>query len=436
MGRDQSILARRDGITAARADFRRPIGGAHRSDTVGDRRVQEHDNRMSLSFQAWVPRATRVSFKERLRSAIGALIGILTTGLVCKLAVGNDAALPILIAPIGASAVLLFAVPASPLAQPWSIIGGNVIAALVGVCVALLIRNPFVAASVAIAVAVALMMTFHCVHPPSGAVALTAVLGGHGIQDLGFGFVLWPVGANSALLLTVAVLFNTLVGRSYPHRPIGASVGQNTKDPPSSARIGFSSADLDAVLEEYDQLLDVDRGDLEEILRQAEIRSYRRRSGHATCATIMSRDVVAVAPGAPICEALDLLRAHHIKMLPVTDERARVLGIVTQTDLLDKSAWDRRGPRLDLRHRLRLTLGRGRAPNGSIEDIMTAPVVTVAPQTPLADVVRLMARTGLHHLPVVGPDGRLAGIVSQSDLIVALLAEASESRQPEDCGMG
>ena len=382
-----------------------------------------------MSFlNAWVPRSPPVSLKERCRSSVGALVGILVTGLVSRLAVGGGTALPILIAPMGASAVLLFAVPSSPLAQPWSIVGGNAIAALVGVSAASACSNPFLASALAIGAAILLMMTCRCVHPPSGAVALTAVLGGRAIQDLGYGYVLWPVGANTVLLLAVALVFNNLAGRSYPHRPLGASLETRTADPPV-ARIGFSSADLDAVLEEYDQLLEVDRSDLEAILRQAVIRSYRRRAGQATCATIMSRDVVAVAPDAAIREALDLLRAHHVKALPVTDESARVLGLVTQTDLLDKAVWSPRGPRLALRHRVRLSLSRGRAPNGSVEDIMTAPVDEMTPDTPLADVVRVMARTGLHHLPVVDPNGKLAGIVSQSDLIVALLAEASGLRR-------
>lgn len=224
-------------------------------------------------------------------------------------------------------------------------------------------------------------------------------------------------------------LFNNLVGRSYPHKPFATPADHGTQDPQKSARVGFNSDDLDAVLQEYDQLLEVDREDLEAILRQAEIRSYRRRAGSATCATIMSRDVIAISPDAPIQEALDLLRSHHVESLPVTDDYARVLGIVTQTDLLEKAAWDHRGPRLDRRHRLRLTLFRGRAPKGGVEDIMTAPVTTVTPDMPLADVVRLMARTGLHHLPVVDAAEKLCGIISQSDLIVALLAEASETRQ-------
>ena len=94
------------------------------------------------------------------------------------------------------------------------------------------------------------------------------MLGGRAIQDLGYGYVLWPVGANTALLLAVALVFNNLAGRSYPHRPIGTSVERQRSDPPAAARVGFSSADLDAVLAEHDQLLEVDRDDLEALIPQ------------------------------------------------------------------------------------------------------------------------------------------------------------------------
>jgi len=104
---------------------------------------------MRVSLRHLIPEAASLSPRERLRSAGGALIGILATGLICRAALGSDSTLPILIAPMGASAVLLFAVPASPLAQPWSIIGGNLIAALVGVTLALLVPDPTAAAALA-----------------------------------------------------------------------------------------------------------------------------------------------------------------------------------------------------------------------------------------------------------------------------------------------
>ena len=377
---------------------------------------------MQPLWRRFVPAATPLSVRERVRSALGAMLGILVTGAIGALALGPTSALPFLIAPMGASAVLLFAVPASPLAQPWSIVGGNLVAALVGVSVASVVHDPVPAAALAIAGAVGLMMAFRCVHPPSGAVALTAVLGGPAIHDLGYGFVLWPVGANSLLLLAAALLFNNLTGRPYPHPGVAAAPGRAD---PVAAPLGFSAEDLDAALEDFDQLLDIGRSDLEAILRQAQIRSTRRRSGQTDCAAIMTRDVVAIAPGAPLMEALALLRRHHIKVLPVTDESARVVGIVTQTDLLDKAAWSVRGPRLGLARRLRLTAARGRAPHGSVEDIMTSPVVTLRPESPIGEVVLQMSGLRLHHLPVVGPDDRLVGMVSQGDLVAALLTDAT-----------
>lgn len=386
---------------------------------------------MRLSLRHLIPEASPLSPRERVRSAAGALVGILATGLISRAAIGSGSALPAMIAPMGASAVLLFAVPSSPLAQPWSIVGGNLVAALVGVAMAALVPDPFLAASLAIALAIALMMALRCLHPPSGAVALTAVLGGHEIRELGFAFVLWPVGANSLLLLAVALLFNNLTGRAYPHVTARAPGDHGTKDPAPSSRAGIIASDIDAVLRDYDQFLDVRRSDLEAILVQAQIHSYRRRSGQATCAEIMSRDVIAIAPGAPLTEALDTLRLHHIKALPVTDEQARVIGIVTQTDLLDKTVWERPGPRIGLGRRLRLTLKRGRAPSGVVEDIMTAPVKTARPDTPIADLVLWMTDAGLHHLPVVGTDGKLVGIVSQTDLVGELLADAAERHVPK-----
>ncbi len=384
---------------------------------------------MRFSLRLLLPDAPPPSARERLRSAVGALVGILVTGLVARLALGPAPALPALIAPMGASAVLLFAVPASPLAQPWSILGGNLVAALVGVTAARLIADPVLAAAVAIGVAIGLMMSLRCLHPPSGAIALTAVLGGPAIHDLGYGFVLWPVGANSLLLLAVALAFNNLTGRTYPH---GRADAHGTGDPAPATRGGATPADLDTVLKAYDQVLDIGRDDLAAILAQVQLEAYRRRAaGPITCATIMSRHVVGIAPHAPLQEALNLLRHHRVKALPVTDEAARILGIVTQTDLLDKTVWERPGPRLGLARRLALTLARGRAPHGSVEDIMTSPVRSVRPETPIADLVPWMQDAGLSHLPVVGPDDRLVGIVSQADLVAELLAEAVGGREPE-----
>jgi CBS domain-containing membrane protein len=379
-----------------------------------------------FSLHRFLPVTTPVSLRERVRAACGALLGILATGLVSHAAVGDSASLPALIAPMGASAVLLFAVPSSPLAQPWSIIGGNLVAALVGVTVAKLIPDPFIAAAIAIGVAIALMTALRCIHPPSGAVALTAVLGGPAIHNLGYGFVLWPVLANSALLLASALIFNNLTGRRYP--PEAARPANAPKDPAPLASGGFSAEDIDAALIHHDRLLEIGRGDIESILRDAQIHAFARRSGDIRSGDLMARGVHAVSPEAPIKEAFELFREHSTKLLPVTDESARLLGVITQSDLLEKTVWDKRGPKLGLGRRIKLSLSRVRAPHGVVADIMTTPVTTVREDAPIADVVGAMAGAALHHLPVVDRNRKLVGIISQAEVIAALISGGPEAR--------
>ncbi len=367
-----------------------------------------------------LPALAPVSIGERVRAGVGALIGILLTGLVTRLALGDSAGVPLLIAPMGASAVLLFAVPASPLAQPWSILGGNLVAGLVGVTAAIWITSPFLAAATAVGVALAIMLSLRCVHPPSGAVALTAVLGGPAVTAAGYGFVLWPVLLNSAIILAVALVFNPITGRRYPHL---ASPAPAAQAPPAQPTMGVSRADVAAALSDYGELLDVDPADLADLVQRAQIRAFQRRSGEVTCADIMTRDALAVSPGTPISEAFDLLRSGRIKVLPVTTETARVVGVLTQTDLLDKVEWGNNGPRLGFLRRARQSLQRGRALDAVVGEIMTTNVHTVTPDTRIATLAPLMAQSGLHHIPVVDANGQLAGLISQADLINALIHE-------------
>ncbi len=361
-----------------------------------------------------------VNWTERLRACLGALVGLLATGLATRAAVGPGADWPLLIAPMGASAVLLFAAPASPLAQPWSIIGGNLTAALVGVTCARWIGDPFIAAAAAASVAIGLMFALRCLHPPSGAVALTAVLGGPAVHAQGYGFVLAPVLLNSVIILSVAILFNNLTRRRYPHQAEPAPV-RTTADAPPGERIGFTSADLDEVLKQYNQVLDISRDDLDSLFRQAEMKAYHRRFGEITCADIMSRDVVAVRADEEVQQVWNRMRRHQVKAVPVIDAERRVVGIVTQTDFLTHANWS---PRESVLAGLRRLLGRavpariGRSRVAA--DIMTQPVRTAPGGKPIAELVPLMSSLRLHQIPVVDEAGKLVGVVTQSDLVAGL----------------
>ena len=253
---------------------------------------------------------------------------------------GPAANIPLLVAPMGASAVLLFAVPASPLAQPWSIIGGNIVSATVGVACASWIADPLGAAALAVALAICAMFALRCVHPPSGAVALTAVLGGPAVHALGYRFVAEPIAIQSVMLLCAAIIYHAATGHRYPH--VAQSSGKGAAASAAASNEGFTRADLEAVLNRRGELLDIDTDDLESLLRDVQLQAYARTFNELTCADIMSRSLVAVSAITRASAAWSLLKQRHIKALPVTDEKQHVIGIVTRADLVDKRAYQQR----------------------------------------------------------------------------------------------
>jgi CBS domain-containing membrane protein len=364
-----------------------------------------------------------VKWPERMRSALGALIGIAFTGGSMHLLLGPGANIPLLVAPMGASAVLLFAVPASPLAQPWSIIGGNIVSATVGVACAILIADPIAAAGLAVSIAICAMFALRCVHPPSGAVALTAVLGGPAIHALGFRFVLEPIALQSVALLSAALVYHAVTGHRYPHAMREAPRNPQATTPGT----GFTRADLETVLNRRGELLDIDPEDLETLFRETQLQAYARTFGELSCRDVMSKPVVSVAPDTTLRAASDLLKRHAIKALPVVDRNLHVTGIVTRADLAgtSKSA--------DLR--LIDALGKrwfklDRAPRRVVSTVMTTHVRTVATSTPIVELVPFFANDGHHHIPVVDAHQRLVGIITQSDLITGLYRQTQAQQRP------
>lgn len=378
---------------------------------------------MIPSFLArWLPAPHTASPSERLRACAGAAAGLLLTGLISHFMLARDGISLFLVAPMGASAVLLFCVPASPLAQPWSVIGGNVVSGLVGAACVHWLGASVATAALAGCLAIAAMFALRCLHPPGGAVALTSVIGGPAVLSAGYDFALVTVLFNSAMLVGTALLYNNLTGRRYPHTQQTPQAHPHaTADAVPTSRLGFAAEDLDAVLRQYNQVLDVSRDDLEALFLQTEQRAYQRRFGLISCAAIMSRDVVTAEFGTSLNEAWREMRRHKVTSLPVLNRARRVIGIVTQTDFLEHGGLDDyRGVRQRLLQFIRPSGVTHTDKAEVVGQIMRNHPVTARLDTPIVDLVPLMADAGFHHIPIIDEEERFAGIVTQSDLVAAL----------------
>lgn len=361
------------------------------------------------------PAPLAINDRERLRVVLGAGLGLLLTAWLAS-HMPLPAGLPWLVAPIGASAVLVFAMPASPLAQPWAVIGGNTVSALVGVACLHWLPHPVVAGAAAVALALAAMLALRCLHPPVGAAALLAVLAG--VAD--WRFALASVGLNSLWLVLAAALYHPATGRRYPHgqAPAAAPAVVGSAD----AAPGFTDDDLNAVLARYNQVLDVPRDDLRELLRQAELQAYGRRMQALRCRDIMRPDPVTVQFGTTLIEAWRCLRQHRLKALPVVDRYGHIVGIVTQADFLRAADLDALA---GIDSRLRRLLRPTPLPQSDkvevVGQIMTRHVRVASVDRPLADLLPLLSATAHRHIPIIGDKNRLVGMISQADLVTALV---------------
>ncbi|MFG0586752.1 HPP family protein [Acinetobacter sp. YQ_14] len=337
--------------------------------------------------------------KERILSGVGALCGLAISSLISWYVLGGINAW--YIAPMGASSVLLFAVPNSPLAQPWNVIIGNILAGVIGVTCTQLLADSTTAFSLAVGFAIFMMMTTDSLHPPSGAVAITAVLGGDAVHRLGFNFILYPVLLNSILLLVFAVFFNRLIGRHYP---LTAHLNERSKDPTPTQKVSIQPKDIEYALDHHTELLDISQYDLEKIILQAQVHANERSMSTFVCQDIMSRDVIRLHEEDDIYQALDKFKSVNLMSLPVVNVQEKLVGTLALYEVVEwfKGATD---PRNSWQH--------------YVKQIMSRRVVTVEPSQPIQDLVPYFVEKSFNYIPVVEQE-RLIGIVSRADMIAAL----------------
>ena len=362
-----------------------------------------------------------VSTAEKIISAGCAFFAILLTAILSS-SLGQSA-MPLMVASMGASAVLLFAAPHVPMAQPWSFIGGQLVSALIGVTCAKFIPSLYLAAAVAVALTILAMHMLRCLHPPGGATALVAVIGGAQVHVLGYGFVLAPVGLNVMAMFVLALVLNNLFpGRRYPGLTPAPPRDKPDQVPALSfGRVVLSHEDLKQALKDMNAFIDVTEDDLADIYTKASMHSMRRRMGEIYCRDIMVRDVMAAEYGDELEVVWEKMRTRKLKGVPVVDRVQRVIGIVTIVDFLKRTDTRAKSHLFDrFRAFIRRTPGETSVKPEVVGEIMSAPPITATENMHIVSLVPIFSEHNIHHIPIVNEEKRLVGMVTQTDLTVAL----------------
>lgn len=212
------------------------------------------------------------SYREQLAAVMTAMMGIaLVAGVSAFLSPGSAL---VLLASMGATAVLVFAVPHGPLSQPWPVLGGHLLSAVTGVAVARYLGGGVVSAALAVGLSVGVMHLARCIHPPGGATALSAVLAVTPLGPPDWGYLLSPVMSNVAIILLAAVACNfPFAWRRYP-----ASLAFRHPAPVMqdlSHEAPFSRRELAEALDRLDTVIDISDEQLQ-VLYEAILRHQQR----------------------------------------------------------------------------------------------------------------------------------------------------------------
>lgn len=364
-----------------------------------------------------------LSFKGKLLSVISSFSAILIMALVTqKLSVGT--ATPIIVASMGASAVILFIIPHSPLAQPWSFCGGQLVSAIIGIACTQWFTDIALASACAVGGSISVMLLLRCLHPPGAATAIAPILASTPVSSLDYNFVLMPVGLNVAIMLVMAIMINRWVLR-YDYPIISGVKDTKVK---SIQQTGISDQDLKLALRNMDIFMDVSSGDLRRLLTDAEARSFKRHKGNITCADIMIRDVPAVEYGTEVEEAWNIMHKQKLKSMPVIDRARRVIGIITWNDFfkfINLSPYDSFQDKF--RAFVRRTPNVSTDKPESVGHIMTTSVSVLPESAHIVELISLMSTQGFRQIPIVNNENRLVGMVYQANLIAALYDEQASA---------
>ncbi len=218
---------------------------------------------MIKQLKHWLGVQTASNYVEQITAMMGGTLSLALITAVSFAILGGQGALAV-VPSMGAATVLLFAVPQGPLSQPWALFAGNLLSAAVGVICALYVGNVILASGLAVGLAIGVMHLCRCIHPPGGATALAAVLGGSAVEELGFYFLLTPVLLNCCIIFVIAVIFNNC----FPWRRYPTALFRFR--PSAFNRTPLSQKNIEQAIHHTGVVVDVTVEQLQQIYQEAE----------------------------------------------------------------------------------------------------------------------------------------------------------------------
>jgi len=375
----------------------------------------------------WPPEKQNLSTRHILLSAFCALIAIGLAGFISQHTLSGYN-VTFMTASMGASAVLLFVTPASPLSHPWSFVSGHLISAFIGISCVKLFPDLNLAGAITVFGSILAMYYTRSMHPPGGAAALLTVYGGDAIHNMGYQFLLSPLLLNLTIMTICTMVYWKIANI---HQRQTAATGNTALDqflankgqPRRLAGIPFTDQDLSKAIESMDTFVDITKEDLKEIFAQAVKESHSHQFKNTPCNELMNPSVISVEFGTGLDETWQLFERHEIRGIPVVDTFNRLIGFVTIGDFISHAA--KLSPNKNASNDISEQIARlcKKTPGFESEkpevvgQIMTHQVIFAKEDDRIGDIIPRFNQYEIHHMPVVNENRKLKGMLTYDDVV-------------------
>ncbi|WP_455198668.1 HPP family protein [Kaarinaea lacus] len=375
----------------------------------------------------WPPEKQDLSIRNILLSATCTFIAIGLVGVVSQYTLSGFT-VPFMVASMGASAVLLFVIPASPLSHPWSFVGGHLVSAFIGISCVKLIPDLNVAGAVAVSGSIIAMYYLRCMHPPGGAAALLTVYGGDAIHALGYQFLLSPLLLNLAIMVMCTMAYWKIANIRQRQITTPAKTGldrylASKEQSRSLATVPFTDQDLSNAIAAMDTFVDITKEDLKEIFAQAVRQSHSHQLKNTPCKELMNPNISSVEFGTGLDKTWQLLEQYDVRGIAVVDTFNRLIGIVTIHDFISHATKldNNKNEENDISELIALlckdTPGFESDKPEVAGQIMSHPVIFAMEEDSADQIIPLFSQHQIHHIPVLDKNRKLKGMLTRDSFL-------------------